>query len=243
MKKFNNIKYKKALLFFLLIFSFIVLIIVIINNTNINFLHSIKTSVGIWNKEKEEEIKKDYIKWVSCNLTMEIIDKTSKLDIESHINNEEIKLNWIEIISYLACRYGNDFNKLKQKDLDNIVEKLKNGTTMEEITRDLEYYSYYFKSYSAVLGEFIGEYEIQEINESGEKVFVKKYGLKAFLPIAKGYNFSHYDDFGDSRSYGFKRTHLGNDLMGSIGTPIIAVESGIVEACRVESVWWLENRN
>ena len=26
-----------------------------------------------------------------------------------------------------------------------------------------------------------------------------------------------------------KRTHLGNDLMGSIGIPIIAVESGIVE--------------
>lgn len=35
--------------------------------------------------------------------------------------------------------------------------------------------------------------------------------------------------FGNSRSYGFARTHLGNDLMGSIGTPIIAVESGIVE--------------
>ena len=59
--------------------------------------------------------------------------------------------------------------------------------------------------------------------------FENMYGLKAFLPIAKNYNFSHYDDFGNSRSYGFKRTHLGNDLMGSIGTPIIAVESGTVE--------------
>ena len=49
------------------------------------------------------------------------------------------------------------------------------------------------------------------------------------MPIAKNYSFSHYDDFGASRSYGFKRTHLGNDLMGSIGTPIIAVESGTVE--------------
>ena len=49
------------------------------------------------------------------------------------------------------------------------------------------------------------------------------------MPIAKGYNFSHYDDFGNSRSYGFKRTHLGNDLMGSVGTPVVSVESGVVE--------------
>ena len=67
------------------------------------------------------------------------------------------------------------------------------------------------------------------ISSSGTASFENKYGLKAFLPIAKNYNFSHYDDFGNSRSYGFKRTHLGNDLMGSIGTPIIAVESGTVE--------------
>ena len=90
------------------------------------------------------------------------------------------------------------------------------------------------------MGEFIGEYEI-EINEN--KSFEKRYGLKAFFPIAKGYGFSHYDDFGNSRSYGYKRVHLGHDLMGNIGTPIIAVESGIVEACRLESVWRLENRN
>ena len=67
------------------------------------------------------------------------------------------------------------------------------------------------------------------ISSSDTASFENKYGLKAFLPIAKNYNFSHYDDFGNSRSYGFKRTHLGNDLMGSIGTPIIAVESGTVE--------------
>mgnify|MGYP002559582158 CR=1 FL=1 len=74
-----------------------------------------------------------------------------------------------------------------------------------------------------------GNYEIETENEDGTKSFKSRYGLKAFLPIAKNYSFSHYDDFGNSRSYGFKRTHLGNDLMGSIGIPIIAVESGIVE--------------
>ncbi len=56
------------------------------------------------------------------------------------------------------------------------------------------------------------------------------YGLKAFHPIAKGFAYSDYDDFGVSRSYGYKRVHLGHDMMGLIGTPIVAVESGVVEA-------------
>ena len=75
---------------------------------------------------------------------------------------------------------------------------------------------------------FIGEYEIE--SPSQPKTFQKTYGLKAFLPVAKNYSFSHYPDFGASRSYGFNRRHLGNDLLGSIGTPIIAIESGIIEA-------------
>lgn len=68
---------------------------------------------------------------------------------------------------------------------------------------------------------------------SGKKPKMKweeKYGLKAFLPIAKNFPYSDYDDFGSSRSYGYKRPHLGHDMMGQIGTPIIAVESGYVEA-------------
>ena len=70
----------------------------------------------------------------------------------------------------------------------------------------------------------------------------KKYGLKAYSPIAYAYSFSHYDDFGNSRSYGFKRKHLGNDLLGSIGTPIMAVESGIVEVS-MEPVRWMAGRD
>ena len=42
----------------------------------------------------------------------------------------------------------------------------------------------------------MGEYEIE--NESGK--MEKKYGLKAFSPIAKGFEYQDYDDFGVSRS-------------------------------------------
>ncbi|MDP4133384.1 MAG: M23 family metallopeptidase [Bacillota bacterium] len=48
--------------------------------------------------------------------------------------------------------------------------------------------------------------------------------------MAKGYYYNDYDDFGVSRSYGFERKHLGHDMMGSVGTPVIAVEGGTVEA-------------
>ncbi|MCL2487840.1 MAG: M23 family metallopeptidase, partial [Oscillospiraceae bacterium] len=58
----------------------------------------------------------------------------------------------------------------------------------------------------------------------------KKYGLMGFSPIAKGYYYNEYDDFGVSRSYGFRRRHLGHDMMGQTGTPIIAVEGGTVTA-------------
>lgn len=180
------------------------------------------------NDEKSNDSK--YIKWVDYNVPLEVMEKTAKLDISSH-NKEGIKLNWIELISYLASKYGGNFKSFKQSDLDNVVERIKSGETIEEITKDMKLYPYYIEAYTAILEQFIGEYQVEICNEDGSKVYQSKYGIKAFLPIAKNYGFSHYDDFGNSRSYGYKRVHLGNDLMGSIGTPIIAVESGIVEAC------------
>lgn len=180
-------------------------------------------------KNEEAQEKKDYIKWVDFNVTSEALNLTAKLDIDSHNKNGDIVYNWIELLAYLSCKNGGNFKNFKAKDLNNLVEELKSGQTMEDLTQNMKFYNYYYESYSAVLGNFIGNYSIEIPNEDGTKSYQEKYGLKAFLPIAKNYSFSHYDDFGNARSYGFKRTHLGNDLMGNIGTPVIAVESGIIE--------------
>ena len=180
-------------------------------------------------ENNNSEDKKDFIKWVDFNVTYEALNSTAILDINSHNNSHENPYNWIELLAYLACKNGGDFKNFKKSDLNNLVNKLKNGETISDLTKDLKFYDYYYESYSAILGNFIGNYEIETSNPDGTKSLKEVYGLKAFLPIAKNYSFSHYDDFGNSRSYGFKRTHLGNDLMGSIGTPIIAVESGVVE--------------
>jgi murein DD-endopeptidase MepM/ murein hydrolase activator NlpD len=115
--------------------------------------------------------------------------------------------------------------------MDAIAEKLNNGEAMANLTANMKYYNYYYEAYDSILGNFVGEYDIQvkDSKNSDNKQWERKYGLKAFSPIAKGYSFSHYDDFGTGRTFGYARKHLGNDLMGSIGTPIVAVESGIVE--------------
>ena len=179
--------------------------------------------------EDQKEEKKDFIKWVDFNVSVEALNLTAQLDIDSHNKNEETLYNWIELLAYLACQNGGNFKNFKKQDLNHLIEELKMGQTIEDLTQNMKFYQYYYESYMAVLGGFIGNYSIEMANEDGTKSYQEKYGLKAFLPIAKNYAFSHYDDFGNSRSYGFKRTHLGNDLMGSIGTPIIAVESGIIE--------------
>lgn len=187
-----------------------------------------------------------YIKWVDFDVTAPAMRQALRYDVDSC--RQTPHLNWIELLAYLGARYGGDFSRFKEKDMDNLVEKLQSGTTMEELTAGLKYYSYYLEAYEAVLGGMVGTYEIQipaseapesilkaqgtdpASGSSGDKVWVTKYGLKAFLPIAKGYPFQDFDDFGVSRSYGFKRQHLGHDMMGQVGSPVIAVESGYVEA-------------
>lgn len=206
-----------------LVILFIILVVLL---SSIAIFYSFATDTS--NNEEVEE-KKDFIKWVDFNVTSEALNLTAKLDIDSHNKEEGVIYNWIELLAYLSCKNGGNFKNFSSKDLTTLVEELKNGQTIQDLTQNMKFYDYYYESYSAVLGGFIGNYSIEILNEDGSKSYQEKYGLKAFLPIAKNYSFSHYDDFGNSRSYGFKRTHLGNDLMGSIGTPIIAVESGIIE--------------
>jgi murein DD-endopeptidase MepM/ murein hydrolase activator NlpD len=152
------------------------------------------------------------------------------LDIQSHETDRP--LSWVEILSGLAAEYWGNWKKYRSGDMDKLVNKLNEGKTAAEIYAKYSCYSYYYEAYSAVLSGFLGPYqeETAAAEEGGESAYVQKYGLKAFSPIAKGYWFSHCRDFGNARNYGFSRRHLGNDLMGSTGTPVIAVESGVVEA-------------
>ena len=172
----------------------------------------------------------DFIKWVDFNVTSEVMGKAYELDVESY--KEDIHVDWIELIAYVGAKHGGKFDKKSVSEIEETAKKLRSGeTTMDELTRDMKYYDYYKEAYGAVLGGMVGEFSIEvKADDEGEKEWKDYYGLKAFSPIAKGFEYNHYDDFGSSRSYGYKRVHLGHDMMGQIGTPIIAIESGYVEA-------------
>lgn len=223
---FQNIK--KAILFtfvvvcifFIIYFSMIKKInktTTIIENTE-SYINDISDSneindISEYLEDSEKNISNSYIKWVDFKGTAICLSKLANLDIKSHIDNSDIKYNWIELMSYLACKYGGDFSKFKQSDLDKLITDLKSGKTIDELSKDYKLYNYYYESYDAIFHEYIGNYTIQVQDNNGNKTYETSYGLKVFSPIASGYSFSHYKDFGTSRSYGYKRVHLGNDLL------------------------------
>lgn len=210
------------------------------------------------------------IRWVDFNVPYSALEKAMKMDIESY--GTETHLDWIEMLAFLATKYGGEFSRYQAKDLDQLGDKLEDGEFTAHLSKALneKSYQYYLKAYTAVLGGFLGEFDVQvpvknqgdgsqassgqdqagsghsqtssgqgqdvsdpssSSNSQGQSVaWQKKYGLKAFSPIADGYWYSDYDDFGVGRSYGYARKHFGHDLMISVGTPVIAVESGVVEA-------------
>lgn len=161
------------------------------------------------------------IKWVDFNVPYESMKYAMNVDIQTF--DQEKHLNWIDILSVAACRTG---GKCGLDSVRKAAADLKGDKSARELLgNQTKLFDYYQQAYTAVLGGFLGSYAIEKDGQ-----WVAQYGLKVFSPIAEGYYYNHYDDFGASRSYGFKRKHLGNDMMGSEGTPIVAVEGGIVEA-------------
>ena len=210
--------------------------------------HVEKTITGAVSASPADAEKK-HIKWVDFDVTSEAMKQAFRYDVDTV--QSDIHLDWISLLAYLGARYGGDFSKYSSKDMAAIADRLLAGESMDDITADMKYYSYYLEAYTAVLGGLVGTYQMeipateapawvleQAAGESPDTstsvsdgcVWVTKYGLKGFSPIAKNYPYSDFDDFGVARSYGFKRQHLGHDMMGQVGTPVIAVESGYVEA-------------
>ena len=161
--------------------------------------------------------KKDFIKWVDFNISYEALCAAYEYDVETY--KEPVHVEWIPLLAYTAARTGGNFSKDTLSLMKDTKEKLcAKEVTIENLTKNLKYYNYYLEAYDAVLHNYVGEY-----TDPKNTTTSKAYGLKVFSPIAKGFAYSDYDDFGSSRSYGYSRPHLGHDMMGLIGTPIIAV--------------------
>lgn len=166
-------------------------------------------------------VRAETIKWVDFDVPYESLKYAMDVDIATF--DEEKHISWIDILALAGCRTG---GKCGLASVKKAATDLKGDRSPQELLGDtFKYYDYYHSAYEAVLGGLLGSYAIEKDGH-----WAATYGLKAFSPIAAGYGYSHSADFGNSRSFGFQRKHLGNDLMGGLGTPLVAVEGGIVEA-------------
>lgn len=166
-------------------------------------------------------VRAEPIRWVDFQVPYESLKCAMDTDIAT--KDQEKHISWIDTLALAACRTG---GQCSLASVRKAVADLKGDKPPQELLGELfKYYAYYHEAYSAALGGLLGSYAIEK-----DGVWVADYGLKAFSPIAAGYGYGHCDDFGAARSFGFKRKHLGHDMMGSLGTPIVAVEGGVVEA-------------
>ncbi len=166
-------------------------------------------------------VRAETIRWVDFSVPYESLKYALDVDIATF--DQEKHIPWIDTLALAACRTG---GKCGLSSVKKAVTDLKGDRSPEELLDNLyQYYGYYHEAYTAALGGLVGSYAIEKDGQ-----WVPTYGLKAFSPIAAGYGYSHCDDFGVARSFGFKRKHLGHDMMGAQGTPIVAVEGGVVEA-------------
>ena len=121
--------------------------------------------------------------------------------------------------------------------MDEIAERLQKGeTTVEKLSAEIKSFDYYREAYSWWLS-WMGwwEYQIEAEEDEGQgaqgqksqesqgevSLNKKKYGLKGYSPIGKSFPYNDYDDFGVARSYGYRREHLGHDMMGQKVLPLL----------------------
>lgn len=166
-------------------------------------------------------VRAEPIRWVDFDVPYTSLKYAMERDIESF--DKEKHISWIDILALAACRSG---GKCGLKAVQKAYEDLQGERSGRELVgQNSKYYDYYHEAYSAALGGLLGSFAVQVDGQ-----WKPCYGLKAFSPVAEGYGYRHCEDFGMSRSFGFARKHLGNDLMGGLGTPIVAVEGGVIEA-------------
>lgn len=166
-----------------------------------------------------EPAQGEFIRYVELSVPYAALEDAMREDVE-----REGEVCWTDILAALACRNGNDWSGYRTEQAQTMACQLEQGKTPEDNT----YFSYYQETYRAALGGLLGDYAEEREDAQGNRVWDVRYGLKGYLPIADGFDYSDSDDFGASRSYGYQRRHLGHDMMGLTGTPIVAVESGTV---------------
>ena len=189
-------------------------------------------SSGVSAKEKGSvSADMGFIKWAEQSVCAEALREAVELDIKNHADGIA-DIDTVRLLALYSANSGGNYKSYKKGDLEKISKRLQAGETDEDISKNAKLLCYYKEAYSAIFGGAVGDYTESVYNADGKLVSTEeKYGLMLCSPIAKGYGYTHYDDFGSTRSYGYLRKHLGHDLLGAVGTPVCAAEGGVVVAC------------
>ena len=67
-----------------------------------------------------DKANKDYIKWVDFDIIYEALEDAMNVDIETY--EQDLHVSWVDILAFLACKYGGDFSMYSHKDIDWFVE-------------------------------------------------------------------------------------------------------------------------
>jgi len=168
---------------------------------------------------EKQEVQKEIIKWVDFNIDGQSLK--SVLEFCKEYRGKPHSPSFAQTLSYLSIKNSNEFDKSSSLGiLKKLRAYLDEGNCILDKYGDNKYFLRYQQIYHAIFDGLVGEYEMV--------CGTTQYGIMGYFPIAKGFDYNHYDDFGNSRSYGYKRRHLGHDFMGQVGTPIIAIEGGTV---------------
>ena len=97
------------------------------------------------------------LKWVDFTPTYEAMQAALQMDIATV--ESETHLDWIESLAWLGCRYGGNFSRYRYSDLAALRKKRESGQSMAELAEGNPYYDYYYRAYSAVLGNMLGGYQ------------------------------------------------------------------------------------
>ena len=60
---------------------------------------------GVW--AAGEEARRDFIKWVDFEAPESVLERALEVDVESHEEGQPV--DWIDLLAYLAAKFGGDF--------------------------------------------------------------------------------------------------------------------------------------
>lgn len=147
---------------------------------------------------------------------------------------EDTDLHWLSLLASYASEYGCQWEEYKEKYLKNVADVIKDrrkgnrnygiNDYVQEYVVSQEDYAFYCKNYDRIYGILVNKF-----HEYDEKYTKICYYYPSYFPIPKNYGIRYSDDFMEERQFEDIFFHDGIDILCKEGTPIIAVESGIIE--------------